>query len=147
MRWSLVIEGEMVEECPLHTAHFEPCDLDLNVHVKEVILNIDKWLLKVLTNLGQQRSTAPIAPSCGVRILKGSFQMHQAKRVLGQKQTGHLKSTHQSKQGKQTKKSSDMQIRMAGIFPPLIIPDLILKTPAKTKDGLTSPCDNLEVFQ
>ena len=83
MRWSLVIEGEMVEECPLHTAHFEPCDLDLNVHVKEVILNIDKWLLKVLTNLGQQRSTAPIAPSCGVRILKGSFQADERAGVAG----------------------------------------------------------------
>ena len=36
------IEGEKVEEdCPLHTAYFEPCDLDLTLHVKEVILNID----------------------------------------------------------------------------------------------------------
>lgn len=35
---------------------------------------------------------------------------------------------------------------MAGIFPPLIIPDLIHEIPAKTKDDLPSPCANLEVF-
>ena len=78
------------------------------------ILNIGKWLLKVFTNLGQERSTAPVAPSCGIRTLKGSFSDAPGKESPGS-ETNRTPEIYTSIQTGEAKKSSGLQIRMAGI--------------------------------
>lgn len=108
------------------------------------ILNKGKWLLKVFTSLGQERSTAPVAPSCGIRTLKGSFSDAPGKESPGSEtnrspeiytpiQTGKAKKKFRFADKNGRNHLSSFQIWFS-------------KPQPRPKMACPSPCANLEVF-